>query len=68
MADPAGETLWLTVGELAARWRISGETIRRRITAGEIPALPVGTESATRHRYRISLDWIERQEAESTNG
>jgi excisionase family DNA binding protein len=38
----AMEKLWWSIGELAARWHVSADTIRRRIKDGELRAMQVG--------------------------
>jgi excisionase family DNA binding protein len=49
---------FLPPAELAKRWRLNPETIRRMIRRGEIPAVKVGSGTARPH-YRISLNWVE---------
>jgi len=44
MTDVGSESLdFLTVGEVAARLRCSVKTVRRKIAAGEIEAVRIGT-------------------------
>jgi excisionase family DNA binding protein len=45
-----------TTDQLAARWGMPLEMVRRHIRGGEIPAFRVGRE------YRIPLAWIESKE------
>ncbi len=52
---------WLTIGELAERWRVSYDTILRQVKgpSPKIPSLVVGSS------HRISREWIEQKELQA---
>jgi hypothetical protein len=52
------ERLW-TAKELAYAWRQSPETIRRKVAAGQLPSIRLG--SGPRTPIRIPLDELEAQ-------
>jgi len=52
---------WYLVEELAERWKVSTETIRRKIRRGELRAFSLGSR---RGGYRISRGEVERFERE----
>ena len=54
-------TLFLTILELADRWGVSRETIRRRILTGNIPAFDAGS-GTERAQWRVPLADVERIE------
>ena len=56
MAATAMNQVWWTIGEVAARWRVSADSIHRRIKDGSLPAMRVGGA------WRIHQDEIERRE------
>ena len=49
----------LTVADLAARFRVSGEHIRRRIRSGELPAIDVSKPGGGRPAYRIPASAVD---------
>ncbi len=49
--------VWLTVEQVAERFQISTETVRRWIRAGELPVLDLG---GTKTGYRIKDSDLER--------
>ncbi len=49
---------FLTVAELAARWALSDQSIRRKITAGAIPAL----RAPGSRTLRISSEFVQNHE------
>lgn len=51
---------FLTVHEVARRWRVHKSTVTRQITAGELPALRIG---ATYRISRATLEAIEESAA-----
>lgn len=59
---PQGDQ-FVTVRELADRWGVSTQTIRRMIERGEIRAVPVGGGDHRIH-HRISAEWIRDYETE----
>ena len=48
---------YLTPNEIAARWRVSGLTVRNIVNRGDMEALKIGTA------YRIPIEEVERYEA-----
>ncbi|MBX8688062.1 excisionase family DNA-binding protein [Mycobacterium sp. 20091114027_K0903767] len=40
--DTEGDAL-MTMAEVAALWKCSADTVRRRVKAGVLPTVPVGT-------------------------
>ncbi len=54
------EEHWHTVEELAKRWQVNPETVRRWIRTREITALFLGRKAG----YRVSLDEVLRFERE----
>lgn len=51
------ETVWLTVEQVAKRFEIHPETVRRWIRSGELPVLDLG---GTKMGYRIKASDLER--------
>lgn len=51
---------WYTVAELAARWRLNVEVLRRWIRRGDVEALALGGKAG----YRIRASEVERFEQE----
>ncbi len=49
-SEPLEEQQWLTVQEVAARFRVNEETVRRWIRSGDLPVLNLG---GPRAGYRI---------------
>ena len=49
----------MSVAQLAARWGVTGQTIRDRIAAGQIPALRLG------RTYRIMVAAVQAMEADA---
>ena len=47
---------YLTVAQVASRWNLSGQSIRRKITAGSIPAIKAPGSSAIRIPARFVAD------------
>ena len=51
---------WYTVAELAERWRLNTEVVRRWIRRGDVEALELGGKAG----YRIRASEVERFEQE----
>ena len=49
-------TDYLTVAQVASRWNLSGQSIRRKITKGAIPAIKAPGSSAIRIPARFVAD------------
>lgn len=56
MTEPA-QREWMTVAEIADQLRVSEETVRRWVRAGELPALNIGGPKAG---YRIRAADLEK--------
>lgn len=55
---------WYTVAELAERWRLNAEVIRRWIRAGKIEVLELGGKAG----YRVRASEVEKFERERMKG
>ena len=62
MPETPDNQTFLTIAELAARWRSSADTIKARIRRGEIKAMPCGKS------HRIHRDEIARHESAAIAG
>jgi excisionase family DNA binding protein len=49
---------YLTVAEVASRWNLSGQSIRRKITAGKVPAI----RAPGSHAIRIPAAFVAEHE------
>lgn len=58
---------FMTVGELADRWRLARQTILRQIDNGTIPAIMVGGGNH-RRLFRISTKWVAEYEQTQSDG
>ncbi len=54
----------LTVDEVAARWRVSADTVYRRVKGGELGAFKLGDHNAT---VRIPADEVRAYERRMAN-
>lgn len=54
--QPAGAPIFLTIEEVAKRWRVSYDTIRRELDRGGLDFIKVGIQ------YRIKLASVEQRE------
>jgi excisionase family DNA binding protein len=50
----------LTIPEVARLLHLSGDTVRRQIREGDLPAIRIGTTPAGRPRYRVPSQAIQR--------
>jgi excisionase family DNA binding protein len=59
---PARHAKGLTVGELARRYRVSEEKVRRWIKSGELTALNVADARSRKPRYVVTREALDRFE------
>jgi hypothetical protein len=52
-------TDYLTVAQVSSRWNLSGQSIRRKITAGKVPAI----RAPGSHAIRIPAQFVAEHEA-----
>jgi excisionase family DNA binding protein len=50
--------MWMTIQQVAERWGVSYDTVRREVLSGKLPSMPVGS------MRRISVEVIEQRERE----
>lgn len=61
-AKPPPAPAFLTVAELAARWKVSERTVRRMVERGSLRGIRIGPQ------LRILIEAIERYEARHAEG
>lgn len=54
----------LTIDDLAARWGVGDEVIRRHIRDDGLPFVPLGRSAGRKPQYRFRLAAVERWEAD----
>jgi excisionase family DNA binding protein len=50
---------YLTVAQVASRWNLSGQSVRRKITAGKVPAI----RAPGSHAIRVPASFVAEHEA-----